>query len=67
MAGIATNPDFLDRAVDEANALIRALPREARDVLGEDPAAVAAVAAELAHAGSDEVLARLAVPASEAD
>jgi DNA repair exonuclease SbcCD nuclease subunit len=67
MAGIAASPDFLDRAVDEANALIRALPREARDVLGEDPAAVAAVAAELADAGSDEVLARLAIPASEVD
>ena len=67
MASITANPDFLARAEDEANALVRGLPREARDLLGDDPATVADATADLARLGADEVLARLAVPASEAD
>lgn len=67
MADIVASPDFLARAEAEANALVRALPREARDVLGDDDPAVAEEAAALAQTGADEVLARLATPSGEAD
>lgn len=67
LAEIAVSPDFLARAETEANALIRALPREARDVLGADEAAVANAIAALAQSGAEDVLARLATPSSEAD
>jgi DNA repair exonuclease SbcCD nuclease subunit len=67
MTGIAASPEFLQRAEEEAEALLRALPREARDVFGSGEDAVADELAALAKTGADEVLARLASPRGEAE
>lgn len=53
------SPAVAARAAGIADEVIRALPRALRDLLGTDPAAVAAVEAELLRDGAAEVLARI--------
>jgi exonuclease SbcD len=56
----ALNPAVLAALEDEAARLLHVVPRELRDMLGTDPAAVTARNLTLLHAGAAEIMARLA-------
>jgi hypothetical protein len=56
----ASNPAILAAIEAEAARVIQALPKELREMLGPDQAAIAARMAALLHDGSAEILAQLA-------
>ena len=56
----ALNPAVIAAIEEEAERLLHAVPRELREMLGTDPAAISARSLTLLQAGAAEVMARLA-------
>lgn len=67
MQEIALKPEFQREARLALDDLLKALPLAARDAFGADETAMAAIATTLGEAGAQDVLARLAAPASVED